>query len=74
LLARSQAPQQEICMPILAAIVGAITTGVIYWMIWGGGMEYVSQRLSAGSEQPHGTEDAAGKPGRRRRADVPRRP
>lgn len=38
-------------MPVLAAIVGAITTGVIYWMIWGGGMEYVSHRLSAGSEQ-----------------------
>lgn len=38
-------------MPILAAIVGATITGVIYWMIWGGGMEYVSQRLSAGSEQ-----------------------
>lgn len=38
-------------MPIIATLVGAITTGVIYWMIWGGGMEYVSQRLRAGSEQ-----------------------
>lgn len=38
-------------MPVIAAVFGAIATGVIYWMIWGGGMEYLSHRLSASGEQ-----------------------
>jgi hypothetical protein len=38
-------------MPIIAVLLGAIVTGTIYWMLWGGGMAYVSQRLDAKGEE-----------------------
>lgn len=28
-------------MPIIGAVIGAIMTGLLYWFMWGGGMEYV---------------------------------
>ena len=28
-------------MPILAAILGAVVTGLLYWLIWGKGLEYI---------------------------------
>ena len=32
-------------MPIIAAVIGAVLTGLLYWFVWGGGMEYVDARL-----------------------------
>jgi hypothetical protein len=31
-------------MPIIATIVGAIATGLMYWLIWGKGLEYIDYR------------------------------
>jgi hypothetical protein len=28
-------------MPIFAAILGAVVTGLLYWLIWGKGLEYI---------------------------------
>ncbi|WP_342362412.1 hypothetical protein [Terrarubrum flagellatum] len=32
-------------MPVIAAIVGAITTGLMYWFVWGNGMSHLDQWL-----------------------------
>lgn len=32
-------------MPVVAAIIGAIMTGLLYWFMWGGGMEYIDKAL-----------------------------
>lgn len=32
-------------MPIIGAVIGAIMTGLLYWFIWGGGMDYVDAML-----------------------------
>ncbi|HEX2726743.1 MAG TPA: hypothetical protein VHN20_13065 [Beijerinckiaceae bacterium] len=34
-------------MPVLLAIVGAVATGLFYWLIWGRGLEYVEHRWRA---------------------------
>ena len=31
-------------MPIIAAVAGAVLTGLFYWLIWGKGLEYVEHR------------------------------
>lgn len=40
-------------MPVIAAIVGAVFTGVIYWMLWGGGMEYLRDSLASHGQQKY---------------------
>ena len=32
-------------MPVVAAIVGAVLTGLYYWLIWGKGLEYIESRV-----------------------------
>ena len=32
-------------MPVVAAIVGAIMTGLLWWLMWGKGMEYIDSVL-----------------------------
>ncbi len=32
-------------MPIIAAIIGAVMTGLFYWFMFGGGMAYIDTRL-----------------------------
>ena len=32
-------------MPIIGAIVGAIVTGLFYWLMWGGGLQYLDARI-----------------------------
>jgi hypothetical protein len=45
-------------MPVIAALVGAITTGLFYWIVWGNGGEVIDRWLS----QRHDSKrrDAAG--------------
>jgi hypothetical protein len=31
-------------MPVLVAIVGAVATGLMYWLLWGKGLEYIDYR------------------------------
>lgn len=31
-------------MPVVAAICGAIATGLMYWLVWGRGVEYIDYR------------------------------
>lgn len=33
-------------MPVIGAIFGAIVMGLIYWLMWGGGMSYIDARLN----------------------------
>lgn len=37
-------------MPVIAAILGAIATGLVYWLIWGKGVDYIEQRWRAGRD------------------------
>jgi uncharacterized tellurite resistance protein B-like protein len=34
-------------MPILIAVVGAISTGFMYWLLWGDGLAYLEHRLGS---------------------------
>lgn len=34
-------------MPILVAIVGAVATGFMYWLLWGDGLAYLEHRLGS---------------------------
>jgi hypothetical protein len=34
-------------MPVIGAIVGAVTTGLVWWLFFGRGLEYIDHRLSA---------------------------
>jgi hypothetical protein len=38
-------------MPIIVAIVGAVVTGLFYWLIWGRGLDYIEHRWRASSDR-----------------------
>jgi hypothetical protein len=38
-------------MPFIAAIVGAIFTGLFYWLIWGKGLEYLEHQWRESSNR-----------------------
>lgn len=35
-------------MPVIAAVVGAIVTGLTYWVVWGNGLEHIDHWLRDG--------------------------
>ena len=37
-------------MPVIAAVAGAILTGLFYWLIWGKGLEYIEHRWKEGRD------------------------
>jgi hypothetical protein len=41
----------RIAMPFIAAIVGAIVTGLFYWLIWGKGLEYLEHQWRESSNR-----------------------
>jgi hypothetical protein len=41
----------RIAMPFIAAIVGAIFTGLFYWLIWGKGLEYLEHQWRESSNR-----------------------
>jgi hypothetical protein len=42
-------------MPVIAAITGAVLTGILYWLMWGKGLEYVEQRWRDGRDRKRDT-------------------
>ncbi len=38
-------------MPVIAAIAGAVLTGILYWLMWGKGLEYIEQRWQSGRDR-----------------------
>ncbi|HRJ69848.1 MAG TPA: hypothetical protein PK812_09580, partial [Beijerinckiaceae bacterium] len=46
-------------MPFLAALAGAIMTGVMYWLLFGNGREVISQWLDQRNEQARRDQDTA---------------
>ena len=38
-------------MPVIGAIFGAIVMGLIYWVMWGGGLAYIDAMLNARQEK-----------------------
>ena len=38
-------------MPIAGAILGAVLTGLFYWLMWGGGLNYIDARLQQSRER-----------------------
>jgi hypothetical protein len=46
-------------MPIIGAIVGAIVTGLFYWLMWGGGLDYIDARLRQSRDRKRDAEGRA---------------
>jgi hypothetical protein len=38
-------------MPVVAAVIGAIMTGLFYWLMWGGGLDYIDARIRQSSDR-----------------------
>jgi hypothetical protein len=38
-------------MPVVAAVIGAIMTGLFYWLMWGGGLNYIDARIRQSSDR-----------------------
>jgi hypothetical protein len=38
-------------MPVIAAIAGAVLTGIFYWLMWGKGLEYLEHRWQSGRDR-----------------------
>lgn len=45
-------------MPVLGAILGAIVMGLVYWIMWGGGLAYIDALLNARQERKRREEGA----------------
>jgi hypothetical protein len=46
-------------MPLIGAIVGAIVTGLFYWLMWGGGMQYIDARMRQSRDRKREAEQRA---------------
>jgi hypothetical protein len=46
-------------MPIIGAIVGAVVTGLFYWLLWGGGLQYIDARLQQSRDRKRDAERRA---------------
>ena len=47
-------------MPIAGAILGAVLTGLFYWLMWGGGLNYIDARLQQSRDRKRDLERRAG--------------
>lgn len=53
-------------MPVIGAILGAVTTGLVWWLFFGRGLEYIDHRLStAGAARRRARAHAAAEEARR---------
>jgi hypothetical protein len=46
-------------MPFVGAILGAILTGLFYWLVWGQGLEYIEARMRESRERKRDAERRA---------------
>jgi hypothetical protein len=46
-------------MPVVGAVLGAILTGLFYWLMWGGGLQYIDARLQQSRERKRDQERRA---------------
>jgi hypothetical protein len=46
-------------MPVIAAIAGAVMTGLFYWLMWGGGLQYIDVRMQQSRDRNRDAERRA---------------
>lgn len=53
-------------MPVIGAIFGAIMTGLMYWLFWGKGLEYIDHRMRQSADERRSRKQRAAAEERRR--------